>query len=656
MADVKPTPSGNAPGARPWLRWAQIVNQGTDASFTPFLGDDEELRDYLADYEGADKEIHVFDLIQQARLAYFNPPTLQILLNSLVDALPQAIQERVGLHLGADYPDPDTGPVIGQPSWFSQDDARFQKTLDSFKAGTLPPLDSENKEFVLWVVDTGTPKASYYVTIVLWYRPSDPSKPNVFDRIANWAVIDARHVEQKSAAAERTADRVLQLLQGHFEGAVLHDVWLPPYQQGKGEDYASGLIAYSVVTQLLDRIGTMHCTKFDTGALFAPFRPWFNPEAIRAEALGRAAMKAMEKLDWKARLGMFPIQPPGNDQPLARHAQELASGEALPIAYPRLPSTKGDKATSTLDSLFGDYVSQDSATQTAEQPPSPINMGTQTEAQENPNTANEGPPSAEVRPRPDRTLIFSLSSSSSSSSSPGLEVEGGELLELYYQRKLEDLNRAILEAEGAREVCQEAQEFAERLEYEVLEAPTNNIPTPYAMQRLLWLVRRAVERARYIEQLRDSLDRTYTINSIHAVVAERLQFSRVRLEFGDRLAEYKRAFSYADRILNRAYVACIGLGPIDELGESALGRGIEDDEGGDDDGIQDGNDDGSEGIPELIPSKRRREPRSTIPKKRKYTKAPTSALDEDGQEVFTLELNTETRPLRKKKPAKKAKK
>ncbi len=172
----------------------------------------------------------------------------------------------------------------------------------------------------------------------------------------------------------------------------------------------------------------------------------------------------------------------------------------------------------------------------------------------------------------------------------------------------------------------------------------------------MFAVRRAVERARYIEQLRDSLDRTYTINSIHAVVAERLQFSRVRPEFGDRLAEYKRAFSYADRILNRAYVACIGLGPIDELGESALGRGIEDDEGGDDDGIQDGNDDSSEGIPELIPSKRRREPRSTIPKKRKYTKAPTSALDEDGQEVFTLELSTETRPLRKKKPAKKAKK
>ncbi|KAI0429733.1 hypothetical protein F5Y09DRAFT_356649 [Xylaria sp. FL1042] len=618
---------GNAPGATFWLRWSQILNQGTDSSFAPFLGSDEELRQYLADFEGADKEIHVLDLIQKSRIARFNPPTLQILLNSLVDGLPQAIQDEVGLHMGADYADPDTGPVIGQPSWFLQDDARFQITLDLFEKGILPQLDSGNKRFVLWVVDAGTPRSSYYVTIVLCYGPSDPLKPDVFDRVTHWAVIDARAVGQRSEAAERTANRVLNLLPYQAEGAIKHDVWLPPHQGGQGEDFASGLIAYSVVEQLLDRIGTMYCTDFDIEAIFAPFRPWFNPDAVRAEALGRAAMKTMARLNWKGRLGVFPIQPFGDSHSPLGDREDLAPFQTLPIAH-MLPKTKTktEDAESTVDSLFGDDENQSIATQT-------VNIitshGTQTHAHGVPNAGIDL-----------RDLAWSPTPSPSPASEPGQgEAEAHGFFDMYYDRKLQDLKKAKLEAEETREMCLEAQAFAEKLEHDVLQAPINNIPTAYAVERLFWLIQRATERARHIKNLRDSLSRRYILELVHSAVVEQLKSEEAWQELDELYIGYENIYGSAERILNRAYAARLEVAPIDELGEPVINNNFEDIEDG---GGAGGGDDGDGGI-ELIPPSTPSGSRSKTPKQRKYTKAATSALDEDGQEAFTVEVNTEMR-------------
>ncbi|KAI1349066.1 hypothetical protein F5Y01DRAFT_306313 [Xylaria sp. FL0043] len=673
MTTIQRPLRGNAPGATFWLRWAQIVNQGTDTSFLPFLGSDEELREYLGDFEGADKEIHVLDRIQQSSIAYFNPPTLQILLNSLVDALPQVIQDKVGLHMGADYPDPDTGPVIGQPSWFSQDDGRFRLTLDLFARDILPSLDSGNKEFVLWVVDAGTSRNPYYVTIVLCYRASDILRPDVFDRITHWAIIDARDVEQRSEAAERTANRLVNLLPDHAEDAIRHYVWLPPYQDGQGEDFASGLIAYSVVVQLLDRIGTMSCGEFDVEAIFAPLRPWFNPDAARAEALGRAAMKAMEKLNWKCRLGLFPIQPSSNDQ------ARLGNAQALPIAH-TLPRPAADDAISKFGSLFSDDDDEDQKI--------PAGHGTQPDSPEVPK-AEDSPISIKF---PSNSPISSPSSSPSSDPSqgpsPSPSPEAGDdelaifLFRIYYARKRQDLIRARNEADDTYDMCMEALTFAERIQNEVFEAPGRNIPTVYAIERLFWLRQRAAEATLHTRQLRNWLDRRYTTGPIHDAAAQQLRLEPAWEELDELYQAFDYIYEITQLVLDRAYEARRGFAPWDDLGEAArendfedfediediLGGGGNDDAAGDNDDDNDEDDENDEdndedavsslGRPEASSTPTPPRPHPSTPQKRKYTNAATSTIDEDGQEVFTIEISADMRSWDsrgKKKAAKKPK-
>ncbi|KAI1292550.1 hypothetical protein F5Y03DRAFT_402926 [Xylaria venustula] len=608
MAETKITPAGNIPGACFWLRWAQIVNLGHDASFTPFKGTDEELREYLADFEGIDKEIHVLDLIQQSRSTFFNPATLQILLNSLVDDLPADIQDRVALHLGADYSDPDTGPVIGQPVWFSQDDAQFQRTLNALRTGALPALDSGNKQFIFWVVDAGTPQIPYYVTIVLHYKPSSLATLDIFDQITDWAVIDARGVGRNPEGYERTVNRVSELLKDRMRRPKRHDVWLPPYQ-GEKEDFASGLVAYSVVSQLLDRVGTIHWTgEFDMGALFAPLRPWFNPDSVRAEALGRAAMKALERLNWKARLGVFPIQPPGEGQPGLKYGQDLAPSKKLPEAH-RFIRTIQDKTRPMMEALFDDLASMNRTTQMEGRARrfAMMKQGTQTEAS---------------------------SSSSSSSSSAESEAGGTDKVEedapgnfhdpvvLYYERKREDLRMFRKEIEKTRMICYEAEEFAERVECEVLDAPGDNVPTAYAEHRLFWLTKRAIESSLDLDRLSLSLHRNYVGEHIHRTVEERLGLPGVREEFLVLLAQFKETYTAAHRVLVRTYRARFTYPhPRDQLGEARR---------------EEGSDGGYVGRNKSVSRKRPLGPRSRTPEKRRYTKEPTFELDQDGQRVYTL--------------------
>ncbi|TGJ84712.1 hypothetical protein E0Z10_g4060 [Xylaria hypoxylon] len=675
MADAEPTPPGpNVQGALPWLRWAQTVNQETQTSITPFLGDDEELREYLADVDGIDKELYVLNNLQSTRPADFAAPALQIILNSLVDTLPQAIQDRVGLHLGKDYWDPDTGPVIGQPIWFTQEDGQFQKTLDLFRNGLVASLDSNNKEFILWVVDAGTPTSPYYATIVLCYGPSDPSKPEVLDRITDWAIIDARDVKQKPESTERTANRVLELLRDRIPGATRHHVWLPPFQPGVGEEGLSAFIAYSAVSQLLTRIGTMHCAEnINIEKLFVPLQPWLNPNAIRAEALGRTAIKTMEKLKWKARLAVFPIDPYAT-APLRPWG---------PVATHRPPVTETTAATVT-DPLFGDYGGHDNSTQTAEVPAPTTDDSLLTNTQE--SSAEIADTESEIVGGPFAMDVPPPSSSSSSTdpdgvqwtlpkpASPKPKTLEGDLIEIYYEHKFDELKRARQESERTREVCLDAQQFAERLHYEVLEAPVRSIPTAYAVERLFWLVRRAIERSRYVAEFLYSLEQKYTNDDIHYQVEERLSFPEVREEFEKWDLEYKEIYTAADEILNNAYAARSALSPTEELGEP-LEEEIDYpnvNEGGD--GGHDSSSSSSseadveddinvdvdvdvdvEPAPSKLPHHN-----SNIPKKRRYTEAATSALDEDGEEVFTMTVSTAKRPQKKQKkqktPAKKSKK
>ncbi|KAI0420086.1 hypothetical protein F5X98DRAFT_333648 [Xylaria grammica] len=636
------SPGPNVPGALPWLRWTQTLNQGSKYSITPFLGDDVALKEHLADVDEFEKEIFVLDRLQHAKAAEFSASTLQILLNSFRAELPQSVQDQFGLDLGRDYGDPDTGPVIGQQVWFTQDDESFQNTLELFRKEMVVPLDNDNKEFIFWVVDTGNPSfdppaeynwSSYFVTIVLHYGPSDPSKPEVLDRITDWAIVGGRDVAQTDVDnIERTASRLQELLRDQIEGAVRREIWLPPLDEDKAANrYISGYLAYSTVVQLATRLGSIQLTgQFSKEAFFAPLQPWFNPDSVRAEALGRTAIKALEKLKWKARVALFPIEP-----------------SDVPNPEPWGPATEHKLlVVETADTLFGDY--EDGAEGKAEASESSssssagdgVKEGPRTELQEQWNKS---------QPRPYRDKTFEE-----------------ELIEIYAQKKRDDLMRARSEWRSARVVCKEALDYANRIKSEVLEAPTNDVPNAYAVERLHWLIFRARVRVAWVAEMLVSLEKNYTSYHIHLVMSQRLDLPGARVELEKERVDCEAVYEAAQAVLDESNKARGTILEPDQLaqvgGEEFKGKPLKQpcEDATADAGAGADEEEDQQARPRWQPEEPEEleeleELDNKVPKKRRYTGEPTFVIDADGNEAYTMEVNSALRvSKRQKRNAKKS--
>ncbi|KAI0184453.1 hypothetical protein EV127DRAFT_486120 [Xylaria flabelliformis] len=529
MADTEPHPDTNTQNLPPWLRDAYIVNSGSRYAFTPYpLDSYGSLPTYLNDVGPFDKEIYSLDLLQRTRTTDLNAPSLQVILNALVDALPLIIQNKVGLHMTGLPTDGDTGAVIGQPDWFSQSDDDFDKTVQDFENGTIPPLNSGNKQFILWVVSIGSPDISIpsYVTIVLRYGK--------FGRITDWGIVDAiGKLGGSTGQLDRVRARVTRLLPPDhgITDATEHQIWIPPSEPGG--ICVSGLSAYSVVAQLLDRVGIMHCAgvHFDAEAFFAPMRPWFNPDAVRAEALGHAAVKAMGKLEWKARLALFPVRSFDDGVREVVWPGELAPGEIPPFAHALPGSAASDNVSGDGDSLFGEAEDQDAASGSG--------------------------------------------SSSSPDTHPGTEVTE---LENYLLLKREDIKRVENMVAAALAAYREAAEFSERLYTEVLEPPNNSVPSAYAVERFFWLTQRTIERTRSAELQTILLPRCYTSASIHNKVMSRLDAEKRIAVLQEQIEGLKTRYTAMDENLHAAYALRKGhgkgqLADVDVIAKAAIGGG-----------------------------------------------------------------------------------
>ncbi|KAI8633650.1 hypothetical protein F5Y19DRAFT_470891 [Xylariaceae sp. FL1651] len=553
MAESEPYLGSNTPdGSPPWLRTSKIVNLSTRYSFTPYPED--RLNQYLADVDPVDKEIYVLDILQRTRTTSIGAPALQITLNALLDSAPQAIQDRVGLHMGGGPQDQDTGAVIGQPNWFSQSDEDFDRTMADFKNGRLPPLNSGNREFVLWVVNGGTPDRQHYATVVLHYEPSDPSKPQVFDRIGQWAVanplddLNGPFVLRFQAMLRQQSLLETQGISKKGE----RNIWTP--LQEEGEEFASGLFAYSVVAQLLDRIGQMYSrgVDFDEEAFFAPTRPWFNPDAVRAEMLGRAAIKAMERLNWKARLALFPVGPFVDGQREGVEPSELAPSQVPPILHD----------LSDYDDLPEDYVKKENkSTQTK-------NGLTDTPENKSPQQSLKSP-SPRIKPESPANPNLCGEAGDDGYGDDGVGAGAGDYgdgdggdgddgydensdgdekekqrFAFYRQLKEEDVEVLDTSLQAAEEIIDSARQRADEMRYTVLEAPVDNIPTAAAVQRLYTDIRLAE-----IALLRTISDRSSVrrvLNpELHNQIAEEMDLDAVDLNVKGPIEylvdEYERA-------------------------------------------------------------------------------------------------------------------
>jgi hypothetical protein len=495
------------------------------------------MRNYLADVGPVDNEICVFDLLQRSRTTKVGATALQLTLNALLDGLPQPIQEKVSLYVGAREGDHDTSPPIGQSDWFAQDNEAFENTVADLEDGSLPPLKFNNKEFTLWVVDAGTPNQQHYVTIVLHYEPSNPRKPKLLDHIGHWAVVDALDNEDNTSLAQsRTSARVKRLFRRHnIDPTLEQTTWVPP--QRKGEEFASGLLAYAVVAQLLDRIGIMHCSggHFDEEAFFSPTRPWFNADAVRAEMFGRTAIKAMEKLRWKARLVLLPITSFTDDQRKSVDPGELAPSQVPPAAH-NIPSGKdssseGEAKNNTIQANQAKQQ-RDSAFRGSKPAPNSGNQDDNTG-----HTIDEDSPE----------------------------------IQWYLNRKQKDIERAQEQVQKATEAAFQAATFADTLQMEVLNAPDNNVPANWAIEKLRGLLHRAQALHKSAKHLIDVVAADYH-PVFHAVVSDRLEQRRALAELEEHCRVNSSTLDHAVEIFLEAVAARGDRGGDEQMAEVQTGH------------------------------------------------------------------------------------
>ncbi|KAI2640094.1 hypothetical protein GGS21DRAFT_505156 [Xylaria nigripes] len=480
MADPEaPAPAPAPEPALPWLCEARIVNSDT---FTPYLdGPKGSLREYLADAEQANEPQYVLDLLQRRRITNLTRPALELLLNSVLAGYPQEIQDKISMVFYKpteephDEENPDSGPRQ-HPDWFWQNGQAFEDMIAGQQLdGPVFNIENNDKEFFFWFIDVGSPNDPQFIIIILHLERRPVPSATHRDRISHWAIVDPSGQEFPGSVTSRGRDRLRRLIQSHTAvSGTAQRLTIPPLEHGD----PSGLLVYKTMAQLFDRISHMHYNGglFVEGVFFHPTPPWINPDAVRAEAMGHAAVKTMEKLRWKVRLGLYPIKP-FNEGTI----QDVLPAELAPRDTPPLGGWKRNPAGPNKpveDSLFGEPEAEaQSSGESADNAPD----GGATHGAGGDATAAVHPP------RQQADLGGKGYDPGSGSGFSGINLQE--------QNELDRLTRRFLNflARAADEAFVLAGPFAERVDREVLDN-VDMLPTGYTTARMNELVHLAHQR------------------------------------------------------------------------------------------------------------------------------------------------------------------
>ncbi|KAI1484676.1 hypothetical protein F5X96DRAFT_692163 [Biscogniauxia mediterranea] len=370
---------------------ADIISEGEtfanwDREMDPpdsFFKDAKDIRDIR-------QVARALDSFQIRRTFHIGGGSFTNALMALRARMPQIIQDKAFVSLGfqtADFGEP-RGAYPGQHGYFSWSDEEFEERIGNEKEPLMV-----DKEYIMWTVNTGDsvlrlpfdeppspPKRQHYVTIAMRLEPTDPdNKPDVRDRVTHLAIADPLHRQHANKEeSRRFKDRIIYRLKRYmskytFAPDCERDLWTPPLEQDLVEEnFATPYMAYSVTSQLYDRIAEMEFSGsgFDPEVFFRPTLPYFDPDRVRTEIWGLLIAKYMDLMDWKVRIGMVPTsyavdpQIGGPTSPAS-----LKFPEKLPIGYnwkdfvdaPGTPKAGQDTATKEddaggeeIDDLFGD--------------------------------------------------------------------------------------------------------------------------------------------------------------------------------------------------------------------------------------------------------------------------------------------------------------
>ncbi|KAI0197498.1 hypothetical protein F4808DRAFT_438876 [Astrocystis sublimbata] len=636
-----------------WLKDAKIVNMGGHYAFRPYDGEDGmSLMMYLSNVKGFDTEVYAMNMLQRTSETELTGRAMHVLLDALYKSLPSGVRSVIDVHL-CDVDLSARGQIQYEDSlgvrvniW--RHEAFLVPRGNSYQS---PPLRSNGREYSIVVanINSRRDEPDYVTMLMRWGPRADIPEDEPDDRkkstITHWGLVDSSPADVKLKDQEGTKARIEKLFAKEgIREAEQFPIWTP--STAPGADWQSGFIAYDAVAQLLERIGTMTLRHqpFSVDTTFAGLRPWFSPDTLRAEALGHAAMKAMQRLMYKARIGLFPIdylndglaedvrpealRPRTGTKPFAYEIFGFG-GQPLPPppGPPAGPGVVAPGAGAAGAAGDGGEVAGEpraAALGSAGGSPGVVNPAIEAPALESSDSEGEGeePRDPEAFPRWDQDTY---------------SASEAETMHRYLVTKWED-RRAIKETlDEAEEALHNTQVFSDRVVHEVLEAPHNNVPSAYAAERLL--VHQVMALTRHAEQQNTFLNRQGVGDQMHAHMRELLRLDEVMAEFQHRIDLLRQRHSAAESHLNRAYAARRGLPMSDlaDLGVEAVGSMIADHGSQNTQLSIDGD------APNTADAARRNS------RKRKYNFEKTSEVDDWGNEVYTIKAARPQRAARRQR-------
>ncbi|KAI1464167.1 uncharacterized protein F4812DRAFT_443650 [Daldinia caldariorum] len=182
------------------------------------------------------------------------------------------------------------------------------------------------KPYTFWPIDACNKGPHRWVVAVIYLRQSWEATEDVeetYDMLHEIAVIDPQsHLDEQRTADNVVLPRVISILEmlgveNYKEIKLPIDVWVPPLHEPDeergtaGGTWSSGLRVFSIIREIIDRMTWCYSKRpkrYDHEALWGDLSGYFNPDRVRTEMMGLAAMACHRVLGYITRVGIEPIR------------------------------------------------------------------------------------------------------------------------------------------------------------------------------------------------------------------------------------------------------------------------------------------------------------------------------------------------------------
>ncbi|KAI0508698.1 hypothetical protein F5B22DRAFT_658990 [Xylaria bambusicola] len=181
-------------------------------------------------------------------------------------------------------------------------------------------------EYVFWPIEA---ERGYFVTAIFHMSNDGDGLDRGWDRsisynmtIDAWSIVDGQRGEDAQIRLNHVKKCIEDILElqgfGYGDDAFMmqneggehwNEPWVPPPTPGE-EHWASGIRAFALVRQLMQRVLDTYCSKGEYSEDFfrKPTCGWLNVDQVRYEMMGICAMNTIMDMDWNARIAIECIE------------------------------------------------------------------------------------------------------------------------------------------------------------------------------------------------------------------------------------------------------------------------------------------------------------------------------------------------------------